>query len=81
MTLDEGIETMRKCIQELKTRFIINQPTFVAKIVTKEGIRVIDLWLSCLMKINHYHSLIIKAYEIISQLIMPYHYTWLIIYN
>jgi 20S proteasome subunit beta 4 len=43
MTLDEGIETMRKCIQELKTRFIINQPTFVAKIVTKEGIRVIDL--------------------------------------
>ena len=43
MTLDEGIETMKKCIQELKTRFIINQPTFVAKIVTKEGIRVIDL--------------------------------------
>ena len=43
MTLDEGIHTIKKCIEELKTRFIINQPTFVAKAVTKEGIRVINL--------------------------------------
>ena len=43
MSLDEGIVTMKKCIQELRTRFIINQPTFVAKIITKEGIKVIEL--------------------------------------
>lgn len=43
MKLEDGIATLRKCIQELKTRFIINQPTFIAKVVTKEGIRVIDL--------------------------------------
>ena len=43
MTLQEGIETMQKCIVELRTRFIINQPTFVAKIVTKDGVQVMQL--------------------------------------
>ena len=43
MTLEEGIEAMRKCILELQTRFIIKQPAFVAKIVTKEGIQVVNL--------------------------------------
>lgn len=43
MTLDEGIEALRQCIVELKTRFIIKQPGFVAKIVTKDGIQVLDL--------------------------------------
>ena len=43
MSLEDGIETMKKCIVELKTRFIINQPGFVAKIVTKDGIKVINL--------------------------------------
>lgn len=43
MTLDQGIECMKKCIQELKTRFIINQPGFIGKIVTKDGIQVINL--------------------------------------
>ena len=39
MTLEEGVETCKKCIVELKTRFIINQPSFVAKIVTKDGVQ------------------------------------------
>ena len=43
MTLDDGIATLKKCIVELRTRFIIKQPNFVAKIVTKEGIKVINL--------------------------------------
>eukprot|EP00347_Sterkiella_histriomuscorum_P005400 403356758 len=43
MTLEDGIATLKKCIQELRTRFIINQPAFIAKIVTKEGIRIINL--------------------------------------
>ena len=43
MTVDEGIATMKKCIVELRTRFIINQPTFIAKVVTKDGVQVINL--------------------------------------
>lgn len=43
MTLEEGIETCKKCIVELKTRFIINQPNFTAKIVTKDGVQVMNL--------------------------------------
>ena len=43
ITIDEGIDCMKQCIGELKTRFIINQPKFVAKIITKEGIKVIEL--------------------------------------
>ena len=38
MDLQQGIEACRQCIKELKTRFIINQPTFTAKIVTEHGI-------------------------------------------
>ena len=43
MTVEEGIATMKKCIMELRTRFIINQPTFIAKVVTKDGVQVINL--------------------------------------
>ena len=43
MTLEEGMMAMRKCVTELRTRFIINQPTFIAKIVTKDGIQVVPL--------------------------------------
>lgn len=43
MSLEDGISAMKKCVVELRTRFIIKQPTFIAKIVTKEGIKVINL--------------------------------------
>ena len=43
MSLDEGIEACKKCLLELKTRFIINQPNFIAKIVTADGIQVMPL--------------------------------------
>jgi len=38
MTLEQGIHAMQKCIVELRTRFMINQPNFLAKIVTKDGV-------------------------------------------
>ena len=43
MTKDEGIEACKLCIKELKTRFIINQPSFRAKIVTKDGVEILNL--------------------------------------
>ena len=43
MTLEEGVATMKKCIVELRTRFMINQPNFIAKIVTKDGVQVMNL--------------------------------------
>ena len=43
MNLEEGIAAMKKCIVELRTRFIINQPNFIAKIVTADGVQVINL--------------------------------------
>ena len=42
MTEDEGIEAVKLCIKELKTRFIINQPTFRVKVVTKNGVRAFN---------------------------------------
>ena len=38
MTVEQGLEACKACIKELKTRFIINQPTFTAKIVTADQI-------------------------------------------
>jgi len=40
MTLEQGMAAMRQCIVELRTRFIMNQPVYIAKIVTKDGIKV-----------------------------------------
>ena len=38
MTVEQGLEACKACIKELKTRFIINQPSFTAKIVTADQI-------------------------------------------
>jgi len=43
MTIAEGKEACKSCIVELRTRFMINQPSFIAKIVTKEGTQVFNL--------------------------------------
>ena len=43
MTLDQGIAAAKDCIKELRTRFMINQHNFMGKVVTKDGIRVVDL--------------------------------------
>ena len=43
MTLDQGVAVMKKCLHELRTRFMISQPVFVVKVVDKDGTRVIQL--------------------------------------
>eukprot|EP00630_Chrysocystis_fragilis_P005866 CAMPEP_0197395094 /NCGR_PEP_ID=MMETSP1165-20131217/6334_1 /TAXON_ID=284809 /ORGANISM="Chrysocystis fragilis, Strain CCMP3189" /LENGTH=195 /DNA_ID=CAMNT_0042920845 /DNA_START=60 /DNA_END=647 /DNA_ORIENTATION=+ len=35
----EGLEIIRKCIAELQTRFLVNLPKFVVKIVDSNGVR------------------------------------------
>mmetsp|Transcript_36217 Transcript_36217/g.87415 ORF Transcript_36217/g.87415 Transcript_36217/m.87415 type:complete len:201 (+) Transcript_36217:128-730(+) len=41
--MDEGraVELVEKCIQELKTRFLINQSNFIIKVIDKEGLRTL----------------------------------------
>lgn len=43
MNLEEGLEVVRKCIHELKTRFLISQPVFVIKVVDHNGVKVVTL--------------------------------------
>ena len=40
MTLADGIAAARLCIFELNHRFLVNQHSFIGKIVTKDGIEV-----------------------------------------
>jgi 20S proteasome subunit beta 4 len=41
MSLEEGLELMEKCITELRSRFIINSPDFLIKVVDKNGTRIV----------------------------------------
>jgi len=41
LTEKEGMEVIQKCIQEMKTRFIMNMDQFSIKIVDKNGIRTL----------------------------------------
>ena len=43
ITLEDGVEIVKKCIVELRTRFIIKTPTFLVKAATKDGIKIIEL--------------------------------------
>jgi 20S proteasome subunit beta 4 len=43
LNMEEGIEIIKKCLHELKTRFLISQPNFLIKVVDKAGIRTITL--------------------------------------
>ncbi|KAJ1409973.1 nucleophile aminohydrolase [Ochromonadaceae sp. CCMP2298] len=43
MDLAQSLEVVRKCIHELKTRFLISQPVFIIKLVDASGTRVISL--------------------------------------
>ena len=41
LTLDEAVKIIQMCIDELKTRFLINQANFKVKVVDKDGVRVL----------------------------------------
>ena len=43
LSLEEAKDLLRKCIQELKTRFLINLPSFNVKVVDKTGIHEVQL--------------------------------------
>lgn len=43
LPLADGLEIIRKCLHELRTRFLISQPVFVIKIVDKNGTRSVSL--------------------------------------
>jgi 20S proteasome subunit beta 4 len=43
MTLEEGIAVLKKCLHELKTRYIVNMPQFTVKVADKDGVREIQL--------------------------------------
>jgi 20S proteasome alpha/beta subunit len=43
MPLEQGLEVIRKCINELHTRFLISQPNFVVKVVDKDGCREVKI--------------------------------------
>ena len=43
LSLEEGIAIIRKCINELHSRFLISQPNFILKIVNKDGTSKIKL--------------------------------------
>jgi 20S proteasome subunit beta 4 len=43
MNLEQGLEICRKCIHELRTRFVIAQPSWVFKVVDKDGVRRVEL--------------------------------------
>ncbi len=43
LSLEEGLDVIRKCLHELRTRFLIAQPVFIIKVVDKNGTRVVQL--------------------------------------
>ena len=43
MTEEEGMHLMKLCIAEINTRFMINMPNWVIKVVDKNGIRVLEM--------------------------------------
>lgn len=42
MSVEEGVDVIHKVIEELQTRFVINSPHFIIKIVDKNGTRTIE---------------------------------------
>lgn len=42
LSLEDGLDVIRKCIAEVQKRLVISQPRFSIKMVSKDGIKVID---------------------------------------
>jgi 20S proteasome subunit beta 4 len=43
LSLEEGLDVIRKCIHELHTRFLVSQPIFIVKVVDANGIRTVTI--------------------------------------
>jgi len=42
MNLEEGLKLMHLCISQLKTRFVLNAPNFIIKVVDKNGCKILE---------------------------------------
>ncbi|GJJ14608.1 hypothetical protein Clacol_008874 [Clathrus columnatus] len=42
-SLEEGLETLRRCIDEVEKRLVVSQGKYIVKVVDKDGVRVIEL--------------------------------------
>ena len=42
MTEAQGLELLKKCIDEIQVRFLVHMPEFTVKIVDKDGVRVLE---------------------------------------
>ncbi|SCZ88125.1 BZ3500_MvSof-1268-A1-R1_Chr2-1g04205 [Microbotryum saponariae] len=43
MDLAQGLDLLRKCVDELEKRFIVNLGTFTVRVADKDGVRQVDL--------------------------------------
>ncbi|KAI9622494.1 hypothetical protein H4Q26_015175 [Puccinia striiformis f. sp. tritici PST-130] len=43
MDLQQGLELLKRCINELSTRFIVNLGTFKVRVADKDGVREVEL--------------------------------------
>jgi 20S proteasome subunit beta 4 len=43
MTEAEALQLVAQCVKEIQTRFMINQPYYLVKVVDKDGSRVVEL--------------------------------------
>ena len=43
MTLDQAMVLLRRCVNELETRFIVNLGTFKVRVADKDGVREIPI--------------------------------------
>ncbi|XP_076865212.1 proteasome subunit beta type-2 isoform X1 [Brachyhypopomus gauderio] len=42
LTRDEAVELLKKCVEELKKRFILNLPSFTVRLIDKDGIHDLE---------------------------------------
>ncbi|KAJ3338394.1 Proteasome subunit beta type-4 [Gonapodya sp. JEL0774] len=43
MSLEEGLDLLRKCLHELKTRLVLSQAVYLIKVIDKDGIREVTV--------------------------------------
>jgi len=42
MSLEEGIQLVHMCVQQMRTRFVLDSDNWIIKVVSKDGIRVLE---------------------------------------
>jgi 20S proteasome subunit beta 4 len=42
-TLEEGLETLKRCIREVQIRLVVSFPSFKVKVVDAEGVREVQI--------------------------------------